>query len=99
VAGIQYTWDYAKPDGQRIVSLTLPDGKPLDAGATYKVVVNSFMATGGDDLAVLKELAGQQTDLYVIDLDVAVAYFQQVTADKPLSYSLQDRVTVLNLPK
>ncbi len=47
--GFAYTWDSAKPAGQRVVpgSVTL-DGKPLEATATYRVTVNSFLADGGD---------------------------------------------------
>jgi 2',3'-cyclic-nucleotide 2'-phosphodiesterase (5'-nucleotidase family) len=100
VAGIQFTWDFAKPSGDRVdtATLKLADGTPIEMSTTYKVVVNSFMAAGGDDLAILKELTAKQLDTGVIDLDVAVAYFKAQTAAGPLSYSLQNRITVWNFP-
>lgn len=101
VAGISFKWDYAKADGERILALNLASGQPVDPNATYKVAVNNFMAGGGDDLPILKELqvAGKQIDTGVVDVEVTVAYFKAVTAEKPLTYALQNRIEVVNFPK
>src|SRR5690606_19343238 len=40
-------------DRDRVVSLTLADGSPLDRDATYQVVTNSFLASGGDSLGAV----------------------------------------------
>ncbi|MCA9515364.1 MAG: bifunctional metallophosphatase/5'-nucleotidase [Myxococcales bacterium] len=40
-------------DRDRVVSLTLADGSPLDPAATYRVVTNSFLASGGDSLGAV----------------------------------------------
>lgn len=100
VAGISFTWDFAKPMGERVdpALLKLADGTTVDSAATYKVIVNNFMAGGGDDLAILRELKAKQVDLGVIDLDVFVEYFKAKTAEKPLEYQLQNRIQVLNYP-
>ena len=45
--GLQMRYDSRRPAGQRVLSLTL-DGKPLEEGATYRVVTSSFLADGGD---------------------------------------------------
>ncbi|WP_298285576.1 bifunctional metallophosphatase/5'-nucleotidase [Novosphingobium sp.] len=45
--GFVFTYDPARPSGNRIVSITL-DGKPLDSAATYRVTVNGFLGLGGD---------------------------------------------------
>jgi 2',3'-cyclic-nucleotide 2'-phosphodiesterase (5'-nucleotidase family) len=100
VAGITFTWDFGKPMGQRVdaSTLKLADGTLVDMNQTYKVVVNNFMAGGGDDLAVLKQLTASQIDLGVVDLDVLVEHFKSVTKDQPLDYRLQNRIQVVNFP-
>jgi 2',3'-cyclic-nucleotide 2'-phosphodiesterase (5'-nucleotidase family) len=101
VAGISFKWDYAKPDGERILELKLANGQPIDPNTTYKVAVNNFMAGGGDDLPILKQLqvAGKQIDTGVVDVEVTVEYFKTVTAGGPLTYGLQNRIEVVNFPK
>lgn len=53
VAGIKYTFDGAKPAGERIVSVTLADGTPLDPEAWYTLACNDFMCGGGDGYTML----------------------------------------------
>jgi 5'-nucleotidase len=49
-SGIRYTWDAAQQPGSRIVQGSVQvGGAALDPTATYRVVVNSFLAEGGDD--------------------------------------------------
>ena len=55
VSGIRYEFDSKRPRGDRVVSLTLADGTPLDPQKTYKAACNNFMATGGDDNAALSQ--------------------------------------------
>jgi len=98
VAGIRFTWDYAAPAGERVTAIELSNGQPLDPAGSYTVVVNNFMATGGDDLSTLKALSDKQIDLGVIDLDVFVDYFAALSAGGPVSYDLQERIKVLNFP-
>ncbi|HLN63289.1 MAG TPA: 5'-nucleotidase C-terminal domain-containing protein, partial [Symbiobacteriaceae bacterium] len=101
VAGISFTWDWAKPDGERIVAIKLANGNPIDPNATYKVVVNNFMAGGGDDLPILKDLQvqGKQLDLGVVDVEATVDFFKSLSKNGPISYSLQNRIKVLNFSK
>src|ERR1044072_2637214 len=53
VGGIRYTFDPDAPAMRRLQSVTLADGRPLDDAKLYRVAVNDFMATGGDEYAVL----------------------------------------------
>jgi len=99
VSGITFTWDYSKPDGERVVEIKLADGTPIDPDATYKVVVNNFMASGGDGLEILAELTDRQVDLGIVLLDALVDYFKAQAADEPLTYELQNRIQVLNMPE
>lgn len=56
VSGIQYTFDAAQPAGERIVSVTLEDGTPLDLDAWYTLACNDFMCGGGDGYTMLNVL-------------------------------------------
>ncbi|MNE56694.1 bifunctional 2',3'-cyclic nucleotide 2'-phosphodiesterase/3'-nucleotidase precursor protein [compost metagenome] len=52
--GIEMKYDSRKPLNQRIVSLTV-QGQPLKDDAWYPIVVNSFLATGGDGFSAFTE--------------------------------------------
>lgn len=49
-AGINYTVDVTKPQGQKVNISTLSDGTPFDLNKTYKVALNSYRGNGGGDL-------------------------------------------------
>jgi len=51
-ANMTYTFDRSRPVGQRIVEAML-DGRPLHGATRYQVVVNNFLASGGDGFASL----------------------------------------------
>jgi 2',3'-cyclic-nucleotide 2'-phosphodiesterase (5'-nucleotidase family) len=80
VSGLSYTYDISKPAGERMVSVTLPDGSPLDLEARYTVCVNDFMAGGGDGYLMLNVLNENNPDVPVVD-DVKLVmdsmYFQR----------------------
>lgn len=90
--GFNYTWDNAKPLGDRIVasSMTL-NGVPIDPAASYRVTVNNFLAVGGDGFTVLKEGASQIFGIY--DVDALYAYFQ---ANSPVAPPTTGRIVRLN---
>ena len=81
--GFTYTWDGSKPNnapagtGNRVVpgSMRL-NGQPIDMARTYRVTVNNFMATGGDNYTVLR--SGTNSQAGDIDIDVGVAYFRRL---------------------
>ncbi len=49
-AGIRYTVDVTKPQGEKIHIECLADGKPFEMDRIYKVAVNSYRGNGGGDL-------------------------------------------------
>ena len=53
--GFFYAWDAKKPVGQRVVpgSVTL-NGQPVLPQSEYRVVMNAFLAQGGDNFSQLK---------------------------------------------
>lgn len=52
-AGISYIFDLRRPVGDRVVSLTLPDGSPLGAHK-YRLVTSNYRATGTGGYDVLR---------------------------------------------
>ena len=90
--GFTYTWDASQPEGDRIDPATIQiNGVTVDPAATYRVTVNSFLADGGDNFAVLVQgtnrLGGE------VDLDALVTYFG---ANSPVAPGPQDRITRVN---
>src|SRR5262249_27775856 len=55
-SGFSFAWNPRLPPGQRVVpGSAMLHGKPLEGAAQYRVTVNSFNASGGDGLSVLRE--------------------------------------------
>lgn len=76
-ADFAYAWDARRPVGQRIVpgSVRLA-GQPLDDQRTYRLVVNSFLADGGDGATVLKA-GSNRLAMRITDLDALERYLVQ----------------------
>jgi len=75
VSGARITYDSTRAAGSRITSLTLADGRPFDDAATYSVVINDFMLTGGSGLG----FPGQPISadpINISDLDALIAYLK-----------------------
>lgn len=49
-AGILYTVDVTKPEGEKVHILSMADGTPFDETKMYKVAVNSYRGNGGGEL-------------------------------------------------
>lgn len=85
-AGFEYTYDPAGAPGARIQSIT-SDGVPVTADAVFKVVANSFLASGGDNFATLAQ-AANKADSGRIDLTAFVDY---IGANTPVTPDLAQR--------
>jgi 5'-nucleotidase len=72
-ANVKFSYDRSQPAGQRIVSVTI-DGKPLDPARKYRVTVNNFLASGGDNFTVLAR--GTDPVDGGLDLDATEAYLK-----------------------
>ena len=90
--GLTYTWDASRPAGQRVVpgSVRL-DGRLVTPEMRVRVTANSFMADGGDDLAVLRQ--GQDRRPGLIDVDALEAYLR---ANPGIAPDPLPRITRLN---
>src|SRR6266550_5179793 len=72
VAGVEVWYDTGKAPGQRITRTRLANGQSLDKGATYRLVVSDFMATGGSGFEMLTR--APREDLDVLDIDALTRY-------------------------
>jgi 5'-nucleotidase len=90
--GFNYTWDGAKPLGERVIADRMSlNGQPIDPAASYRVTVNNYLAVGGDGFTALKEGSAQQFGVY--DVDALYAYFQ---ANSPITPQPADRIARMN---
>ena len=78
--GFTYAYDLAAPAGSRVSALSL-DGTPLGEATSYRVTMNSFLATGGDNFTVFNE--GTQTLGGDQDVDALEAYIRSAGALVP----------------
>ena len=90
--GFAYTWDAARPVGQRVVpgSLRL-NGQPIEPGAAVRVTVNGFLAAGGDNFSVLKQ--GRDVRTGMMDIDALEAWLK---ANPGLLPGAPDRIARVN---
>ncbi|MCU6434855.1 bifunctional metallophosphatase/5'-nucleotidase [Undibacterium sp. Jales W-56] len=85
--GFSYRWNPALAISQRIQDLRL-HGQPIQATRSYKVIVNKFLADGGDGFSVFKQ--GQQRQIIGHDLEALEVHVQQ--QGSTLSGVKKDRV-------
>jgi 5'-nucleotidase / UDP-sugar diphosphatase len=55
VSGLAIEADASRPPGSRVLSVKVGDA-PLDPGKTYSLATNDFMARGGDDYAMFRDI-------------------------------------------
>lgn len=86
VAGMSFTYDCAKPQGQRISNIVI-QGKPFDLQKIYRVQTIDYLAGGGDGLAAFTK----GTNLAYGDpvVDVVADY---VTKHSPLNLKTEGRI-------
>ena len=94
--GFAYTWDNAKPKGEKVDPSSIKlNGTTLSSTTTYRVTVNNFLADGGDAFTSLKEgtnrLGGGQ------DIDALSAYLKaQGDAGMSVQPGAANRITRVN---
>ncbi|HEX6740436.1 MAG TPA: bifunctional metallophosphatase/5'-nucleotidase [Sphingomicrobium sp.] len=69
-AGFTYAVDLSRPVNERVSGMTL-GGRPIAPDGAYRVVVNNYLASGGDGLTGFTT-AAKVTDTGIIDLDALV---------------------------
>jgi 5'-nucleotidase len=79
VSGLTIKYDPSKPAGSRIVSVNMADGTPLSDSRTYDVILNDFLATGGEGYNVASRATASRP-LNIVDLDALIDYLQSLPA-------------------
>src|SRR5208283_4171223 len=90
ISGLAYTWDSSRPEGSRIVTV-FRNGIPIGPTARYTVVVNSFLAGGGDGFSVLTNGTGRAAG--PVDLNALIDYIYKLP--QPFSAQINGRITRL----
>ncbi|MDY6948240.1 MAG: 5'-nucleotidase, partial [Pseudomonadota bacterium] len=91
-SGLTYTWDNARPLGDRVTQILTAEATPLDPAATYRVTVNSFMAAGGDGFLVLPQ--GTNRVVGPVDLEALVDYVESLP--QPFGAGIEGRIIRVN---
>jgi 5'-nucleotidase len=86
--GLEMRYDSNKPVDQRIVSLKV-DGKPVENDVWYPIVVNSFLATGGDGFSAFTE--GRNSKV-IAGSSAADAVVEYIKAQPQLQPNEQKRI-------
>ena len=72
---LQVVYSSSNPAGERIVSVSLPDGTPLDVDATYTVATNDFMAAGGDGYTMFGRVVQEGRQLNEVFADYLASVY------------------------
>jgi 5'-nucleotidase len=91
-SGLTYTWDAARPIGDRVISMVDGAGVALIPTATYRATVNNFLAAGGDGFTVLT--SGSNAVVGAVDLDALVDYIETLT--QPFTAQVEGRILRVN---
>jgi len=75
-SNLAYTWRRSGPSGAKVdVKSIRLDGRPIKATTTYRVVMNAYLAGGGDDFPGLAD--GLDTKVGIFDIDALVYFFKK----------------------
>lgn len=86
ISGIRYRWDAQRAPNDRVLEV-MKDGKPIDPEKRYSVVLNEYLAEGGDAFTLLENIQRQATGL--LDIDALERY---VRKHSPLRASTEKRI-------
>lgn len=86
-AGLKYSYDPARPEGERVVSLTLADGTPLEDDREYRVGMNWTMSRN--------PVWDQARDRRTVD-SCQDLFFEKFSQDGPWKNDADDRVVRLS---
>ena len=90
--GFSYTWDNAKPPGEKIAPGSMKlNGTPVDPALQYRVTANRYLAGGSGGMGVFLE--GTERQVSVLDLEALVA---MISAGSPYAPPSVGRLVRLN---
>ncbi|MDQ8150688.1 MAG: 5'-nucleotidase, partial [Gemmatimonadota bacterium] len=74
LSGVTIEYDPSAPSGSRLRSVRFDDGRALENGRRYRIVMTDFLATGGDGAALTRD--ARVEDLNRVDLDALIQHLQ-----------------------
>jgi 2',3'-cyclic-nucleotide 2'-phosphodiesterase (5'-nucleotidase family) len=77
VSGLTMTYDSTAAVGSRVRRVTMLNGAPIDTAAQYRVILNDFMALGGEGLGFTSG-AIRTEPLSIVDIDALIAYLHKL---------------------
>ena len=90
--GFTYTWDQAKPIGEKIIAASMKlNGEPINPALQYRVAANNFLAGGSEGMNMFLE--GTDRQVGVLDLEALVA---MISAGSPVTPPSVGRLVRLN---
>ncbi|KAK7108614.1 hypothetical protein V1264_016316 [Littorina saxatilis] len=96
VSGMRVRYNLTNPVGQRVVSVEVlctkchvPEFTTLDPDETYKLIVSSFIAKGGDGYSVIRDNLIEHHLLGDLDSDVLTEYVKAVS---PIYKGIEGRI-------
>jgi 5'-nucleotidase / UDP-sugar diphosphatase len=92
VSGVSYTIDLHAPAGNRIQEIRVK-GRPLESSRRYSVVVNQFLAEGGDGYETLLH-ASEKRGLDITLRDILLTALQS----GPIAATVDARITTMPAP-
>jgi 5'-nucleotidase len=93
-AGFTYAYSDSAPAGSKVVAGSIAlNGTPVDLAGTYRVTVNSFLATGGDNFLAFNQ--GTMRLGGAVDLDGLVAFIEPSISGAAIPPPPANRITKL----
>ena len=96
LSGLDVQYDPRRPPGERIVSLRLDTGEPIDPDVIYTVTTSDFLATGTGDGFTALGRALESTATGIVDLDALIRYIQ--SQPQPLRAPRDARMRAVDSP-
>jgi 2',3'-cyclic-nucleotide 2'-phosphodiesterase (5'-nucleotidase family) len=93
VSGLTIVYDSTATEGSRLRSVTMANGAALDDAARYRVILNDFMALGGEGLGFATN-ALRSEPLGIVDLDALMAYLKKLP--QPVQAPKEQRIILSN---
>jgi 5'-nucleotidase len=94
VSNLRYSFDPARPVGDRVTGVQLGDGKggytALDPAGSYRAATINFLVGGGDGFTVLTQ-GSNKYDTGLLDVDVTREY---IVARSPVNPQVEGRIVV-----
>ncbi|MDQ6830812.1 MAG: 5'-nucleotidase C-terminal domain-containing protein, partial [Gemmatimonadota bacterium] len=92
VSGVTISYDSTKTGASRFVGAKFTDGRDIRDNAQYKIILNDFLVTGGDGLAVTSGAIRTEI-LPIADLDALVEYLRSLP--QPVRAPADVRITAV----